>query len=98
MSTVRPICVAEEKHGRGEPIASYGAFFGFTAGLLTHLKMHGLTANQSWFPNSRAKQTGTILLLGGLFGGYTVGQRVFGDDALRRLSASHALDRRVNNL
>ena len=55
MSSVRPICSAEKMHARGEPLASYTSFFGLTGGILTHLRMHGISANKGWFPNNRAK-------------------------------------------
>lgn len=93
MSSVRPICASESVFARGEPLASYTAFFGLTGGILTHLKMHGMSAHKNWFPNNRAKMTGTVLLLGGFFGGYYIGQKVFGDPALTRLVNSHEQDK-----
>ena len=79
MSSVRPIIEAEEMHGAGQPLVSYCAFFGLTSGLMTHMKMHGLTASQNWFPNSRSRATGLLLIGGGLVGGYYAGRFLFAD-------------------
>jgi len=92
MSSVRPICKAEEQHATGEPLASFTAFFGMTTGILTHLRWQGLQAKQNWFPNNQARFVGTALIAGGLVGGHIVGRRLFGNDELRRLAAQHAMD------
>ena len=94
MSTVRPLIDSEERHGYGEPLACYTGFFGFTFGVMSHLKMYGITASDPWFPNRQAKATGMVLLGGGLIGGYYFGRFIFGDAALRRLSEQHRMDRR----
>ena len=93
MSSVRPLTSSEQKHARGEPLASYSAFFGLTTGIMMHLRMHGIKANQTWFPNAQAKSMGLILIVGGLFGGYWMGTKAFGDEGLARLAQRHELDK-----
>ncbi len=93
MSSVRPILECEERHGQGEPLISFTAFFGLSAGVLTQLRMHGLTVKQNWFPNSKARASGFLFIGGGYIGGLLLGRFLFGDASLRRLSHHHAVNR-----
>ena len=89
MASVRPVLDAERRHGNGEPLTTFGAFFGGTTGLMTHMKMYDLTINQSWFTTSKAKFTGIVLIGGGIMGGYLTSRYLFGDSSLRRLTHHH---------
>jgi hypothetical protein len=63
--------------------------FGATQGLLTHLRFHNLTIQQTWATTTFQRTT----LLGGLIGGavigFQIGQYFYGDAQLRRLRAQH---------
>ena len=53
MSTsARPLTFAERMHAHGQPLASFGAFFGLSQGVLMHLQSQKLSITSSnWFPN-----------------------------------------------
>lgn len=96
MSSVRPITQAEKRHARGEPLASYCAFFGLTSGIITHLNIHGMPAHKNWFPTPMSKLIGSTLILGGFFGGHFLGKKIFGSPELQRLADQHKQDRIYN--
>lgn len=86
MTTIRPILEAEKLHACGEPISTYGAFFGLTSGLMTHLRMFNLTVSDKWFPNHRAKILGSIFIGGGFLVGLNMGKFFFHDARLKTLA------------
>ena len=45
MSSVRPLCVAEEYHANGDPLTTYFGFLGLSQGVLLHLRMFNLRVN-----------------------------------------------------
>ena len=93
MSSVRPICYAEEKLADGEPLSSIMAFLGLTQGILVHLKSQGIhAASPNWFPTPLARMTGVFFIGGGLFGGLFLGKKMFQDPALQRLKRQHQVN------
>ena len=99
MSSVRPICYAEEQLASGQPLSSFTAFFGLTQGILLHLSSQGIKASSgNWFPNPRAKMTGLLFIGGGFLSSWFIGKKLFEDPALERLRRQHEIDKAVAQL
>uniref|UniRef100_A0A7S3CLA3 Uncharacterized protein n=1 Tax=Strombidium rassoulzadegani TaxID=1082188 RepID=A0A7S3CLA3_9SPIT len=97
MSTsVRPLTVSEEIHARGQPLTGISTIFGFTFGVLTHMRMHKVTAQCNWFPTPQSKLVGSAMMVGGGVLGYLTGKFLFSDFGLQRLIKQHELDRASN--
>ena len=91
---VRPMTESEYKLATGEPVSNMLLFFGASQGLLTHLRINGLSmSSKSLMPTPFAKVTLPALVLGGAIAGGAAGAYFFGDDHLRRLKMSHMLDK-----
>ena len=63
--------------------------FGAAQGLLTHLKLNGITVHQPMMSTGYARFTLPVCVLGGAAAGAAFGVYFFGDDALRRLDHHH---------
>lgn len=90
--SVRPVTGEEERHALGHPASSWFGVFGLLFGVQSHLKIHNTHVNGNWFPTPQSKVYGAVLMGGGLFAGYFIGQKLFGNPALQRLVDSHQLD------
>ena len=92
MSSVRPICAAEEQLATGQPMHGFFTFFGLTQGILLHLSSQGISAKGNWFPNPKAKFAGLMFIGGGFVSSYLIGKKLFEDPQLMRLRQQHAID------
>ena len=91
---VRPLTKGEELIATGEPVTTWLSIFGASQGLLTHLRMNGLSIGaKSLMPTPFAKVTLPTFMIGGYLLGVSVGFQFFGDEQLRRLQLSHEGDR-----
>ena len=93
---VRPITKGEEQIALGEPVTTWLGVFGASQGLLTHLRMNGISMGaKNLMPTPFAKMTLPAFMIGGYLFGTTCGFQFFGDSQLRRLLLSHEVDRRA---
>lgn len=91
---VRPMTESEYKLSVGEPVTNWLIIFGASQGLLTHLRINGLSMSaKSLIPTPFAKATLPALMLGGAVAGGLAGAYFFGDDQFRRMRISHMTDR-----
>ena len=91
---VRPITKEEEALSMGEPVTTWISLFGASQGLLTHLRMNGLTMGaKNLMPTPFAKVSLPAFMIGGYALGTAIGVQFFGDSQLRRLLVSHAQDK-----
>lgn len=95
--SVRPITESERRQAWGSPFTNWLLIFGASQGLLTHLRFNGATVQGPWMPNVTSRFTLPFFIVGGAAIGLLAGVKIFGDDGLRRLEASHKLDR-ANNI
>ena len=87
---VRPITKGEELVSVGEPVTTWLSIFGASQGLLTHLRVNGLSMGaKNLMPSPFAKVTLPAFLIGGYLFGSAVGFQFYGDSQLRRLLVSH---------
>ena len=93
---VRPVTEQEAQLAYGEPATTWLGIFGATQGLLTHLRLNGLTFGvKNLMPTPFAKASLPVCMLGGYLVGSFAGVYFFGDEQLRRLQASHEQDARL---
>ena len=84
----------EEHLSVGEPVTTLLSVFGASQGLLTHLRMNGLTIGaKNLVPTPFAKVTLPAFVIGGWCLGSLAGFQFFGDAQLRRLLVSHDQDK-----
>ena len=91
--SVRPITESERRLALGNPVSSFMALFGASQGLLTHLRMNGVSVHTHWCPTPFAKISLPLLVGGGFVAGMGLGVFAFGDMQLVRLAAQHRIDR-----
>ena len=91
---VRPLTKGEENLSTGEPVTTLLSVFGASQGVLTHLRMNGLTIGaKNLMPTPFAKATLPAFIIGGWLAGSVAGFQFFGDSQLRRLLIRHEQDR-----
>ena len=91
---VRPMTESEYKIANGEPVCTWLALFGASQGLLTHLRVNGLSMSaKSLMPTPFAKVTLPVFVVGGAVAGGFAASYFYGDAQFRRMSASHIMDR-----
>ena len=91
--SARPITFAERMYSQGQPLASFGALFGLSQGVLMHLQAQKLSiVSTNWFPNQQARLLGFVLIGGGALAGAVVGRKLFEEKSLQRLDRENQID------
>merc|ERR1719491_93690 len=91
--SVRPITESEERQAYGTPVTNWLMLFGASQGFLHHLRFNGLNVHSPMMATPMARMTFPAFVLGGAAAGTAFGIYFFGDEGLRRLSASHMQDK-----
>ena len=90
----RPITEQEIGLSTGGPVTTFLGIFGASQGLLTHLRVNGLTIGaKSLMPTPFAKASLPTFVIGGYLLGSVAGYQFFGDEQLRRIVYSHQVDK-----
>ena len=91
---VRPVTESEQEIANGQPVTSWLMILGASQGYLTHLRFNGISVGaKNIVATPFAKLTLPLFVIGGAAVGATAGFQLYGDSQLRRLVASHDMDK-----